>query len=351
MPGIARKIAVTVHFRAVQVNSRRVVAEQLESQPVDQLDSVHVESLPEIDRGAFAVGVGAVAHFRRLVAVAVAQQARPGLPVAVVKAWLGPVAAGRSRSVVIAPLAADRHDRPLQRRSGVGQSIEETIGTGVCLVRRVVERAIVPKSQSAVLRLGQELSVGCQRHTGVVGQHALLTLGQTQRTARLDSKLIRPGHHQALGQSRCLLCVHRPAGAEFVFRVQPIVQDRPGGQAVNPVSELVVGIGRHLTGVIPLGGVRAAVAFTPDEIHLRGGRHPGQVARERDRLRRPLGRRLADDLRQARFAAGCGDDLGDDQHVGAGQAAIEPVDGEDVFTGVQPVPVRGDVERLETHRQ
>ena len=86
----ARKIAVTVHFRSVQVNSRRVVAEQLESQPVDQLDSVHVESLPEIDRGAFAVGVGAVAHFRRLVAVSVAQQARPGLPVAVVKALAWP---------------------------------------------------------------------------------------------------------------------------------------------------------------------------------------------------------------------------------------------------------------------
>ena len=94
--------------------------------------------------------------------------------------------------------------------------------------------------------LGQELRLRGGRHAGVVGQHAIAALAQAQRPARLNDKLIRPRHHQALGQGRCHLSVHRPGGTEFVFRVQSVVQDRPGGQSVNLVSELTVGIGRHL---------------------------------------------------------------------------------------------------------
>ena len=322
MPGGARKISVAVHFPAVQINGRRVVAEQLECQPVNQFDIIHFECLPKIDRGTLVFRVGAVADFCGLVAAPVTKQSRPGLPPAVVKAQLGPVAAGFRHSIIIAPQPAHRHERLLQRRIGLGQAVQETIHAGETVIRRVFECAVGPKGQPAVLRLGQELRVGCRRHTGVVGQHALLALGQAQGFARLNDKLIRPRHHQALGQGRCLLCVHRPGGAEFVLRMQPVVQDQPRAQAVNPVAESAGGIGCNLKGVIPLGGVRTAVTFAPDEKHLCGVRHHSQAARERNRLLRSLDRRFADDLRQARFAAIRGDDLGNNQHVGTGQTAV-----------------------------
>ena len=239
----------------------------------------------------------------------------------------------------------------LPRHLGLGQAIEKTIGAGERLIRRVVECAVSPEGQLAVLRLGQELRIGRRRHTGVVGKHALFALGQTQCPAGSDAELIRPRHQHAPGQGRCFLCVHRPTGAEFVFRVQPIVQDRTSSQTVDRVAQLSIGIGCHLCGMIPRGGVRAAVGFAPDKKHLRARLTLGQAARECERSRRPLNRRLANDFRQARFAAIGGDHLGDDQHVGAGQAAVEPVNGEDVFTGAQLIPVRGDVERLELQRQ
>ena len=117
------------------------------------------------------------------------------------------------------------------------------------------------------------------------------------------------------------------------------------------MAEPAGGIGRYLTGVIPLGVVRAAVTFAPDEKHLCGVRHRSQAARERNRLLRSLDRPFADDLRQARFAAIRGDDLGNNQHVGTGQTAVQTMNGENIFPGAQPLRVCGNIERLELHCQ
>ena len=116
------------------------------------------------------------------------------------------------------------------------------------------------------------------------------------------------------------------------------------------MSELTVCIGRHLLRLIPIGGVRTAVCFTPDEKCPRDCCHPAQSSRKRDRLRRPLSRRFADDIRQPGFTTISGNDLSDDQHVGTSQAAIEPVNGKDIFSGFQLIVARGDVERLELDR-
>ena len=248
-------------------------------------------------------------------------------------------------------MATNRDHDSFERRIGLGQAVQETIVTGEAVVGGVIKCAVGPEGQLAVLRLGQELGVGRRCHPGVIREHTLPALGQAECPARLDDKLIRPGHHDALGQGRCFLRVHRPSGAEFVFGVQSIVQNGTGGQAVDPVAEPTRLSRRCLAGVIPLGGVRATVGIAPDKKEFRVGHPVGQAAREGDRLRRPLGRRFANDLRQARLAGVGRDDLGDDQHVGTGQAAVQAVNGEDVFTGAQPFPVCGDVERLVPHRQ
>ena len=78
VPGCHRKVAVPIDLFSVQINRRRVVAEQLEGHFLDQLDGVHLEGLAEISCGAFALGIGAVTDNGGFEAVSVTKQPRPG---------------------------------------------------------------------------------------------------------------------------------------------------------------------------------------------------------------------------------------------------------------------------------